>query len=212
VRGRRVQLAGFATASVVIATCTTNATRKSEGQRPVSPTAEQSELACAPVAGALSADARAESLAGTFRLVLIATSGQRTGRSARGKLDLQRFAGGSPPNSSVASANNVLFGSASVTLDSIGATAPGAIGSADQSRPGVLVIEWFGANAGVPSREITLRFGADANRGEARPFDGTHMALFVNSIVPTRFAGKWDSGAGSIQASGYFCAERSGPP
>jgi hypothetical protein len=98
-----------------------------------------------------------------------------------------------------------LYGSATLPLDSIGAVAPGAIGSRDQSRPGVLVIE-------QPS-DIVLRFGAEANRSDLTPFDGSFMAVTVKRITPTGFAGEWRSGGANVtdNASGHFCAERVTP-
>jgi len=100
-----------------------------------------------------------------------------------------------------------LYGGAELALDSIGAVTPGDIGRADAAAPGVLVIEWRRAGP-EPAEQITLRFGADANRGGPDRFDGAHLALQVAMSEHDRFAGIWDSGGGDARAGGYFCAQR----
>jgi hypothetical protein len=72
----------------------------------------------------------------------------------------------------------------------------------------VLVIE-RSAETPTAAKEITLRFGSDANAVDARtPFDGTYMALFVHELTSNGFAGRWASGAAGQEASGHFCASR----
>jgi hypothetical protein len=104
-----------------------------------------------------------------------------------------------------ASARHALYGNATLPLDSLGAVAPGDIGSRDQSRPGVLVID--------QSPDIMLRFGSDANRSDLTPFDGAYMAVTVKAITPTGFVGEWRSGGAMVtdNASGHICAERVKP-
>ena len=164
---------------------------------------------CAPAAGALMDRGRAEGLAGEYRLTLVASRGPRAGRSASGRLVLRRFAGATVAVPASPGARYPLYGGATLPLDSVGAVAPGDVGAADPSRPGVLVMEWRRTTPPPPGDQITLRFGADANgRGPDR-FDGAHLALSVAASSARRFAGSWESGVpGGPQAGGYFCAER----
>jgi hypothetical protein len=166
------------------------------------------DVACAPVEGELAAGARAEPLAGEFRLTLAAVSGPRAGSSATGRLRLHSFGSRPAPVPATAGVSHPLYGATDLRLADVGAAAPGAATRDDPAAPGVLVIEW--QRSGTPSRnEITLRLGADANHGDHVRFDGSHMALFVTSLSPERFTGRWRSGGGDQQAEGHFCAERS---
>lgn len=169
---------------------------------------------CAPVSGSPSARADAAALVGVFRLTLVASAGHRSGRSVGGQLQLALIGDttGRPRRVATAYAKEILYGSASIALDSVGALAPGSIQSADPKRPGVLVIDWSHDSAGVSLREITLRFGAQANEGGPQPFDGTHMGLFVRAVSETGFSGNWDSGTPDVNARGHFCAERTAVP
>jgi hypothetical protein len=162
---------------------------------------------CAEVRGPLSASARAEALAGDFRLTLVATQGARAGHATSGWLHLRPGAAGPIPPAGV---RQPLHGGAELALDSVGAVAPGDIGVRDAARPGVLVLEWRRPESpGQP--EITLRFGADANRGGAPRFDGSHLALSPLVITADGFAGRWDSGVSEQRAEGHFCAVRMAP-
>ena len=100
-----------------------------------------------------------------------------------------------------------LYGGAELALDSVGAIAAGDIARAEAAAPGVLVMEWQRATP-EPAPQITLRFGADANRGGPRRFDGPYLALQVAASERDRFAGIWNSGGGEERAGGYFCAQR----
>lgn len=164
--------------------------------------------ACAPVEGGAMAGARAEVLAGEFRLTLAATRGPRAGSSTSGTLRLQPFGAAPAPVPATDGVRHPLFGGTSVRLDAVGAEAPGAVAPADPSRPGVLVMEWQrpGAPAGTP--QVMLRLGADANEAGPPRFDGAFTALTVTALAPERFAGTWESGGGDAQAGGYFCADR----
>jgi hypothetical protein len=165
---------------------------------------------CAPTAGALLDDGRADALAGEFRLTLVATHGPRSGRSVTGRLTLRPFTGDARPVAPSPGVRYPLYGAAELALDSVGAVAPGEIGRAEAAAPGVLVMEWRRTTP-QPAPQITLRFGADANRGGPDRFDGAHLALRVALSERDRFAGSWDSGAGSDSgAGGYFCAQRAG--
>ncbi|HEX8432155.1 MAG TPA: hypothetical protein VF625_12755 [Longimicrobium sp.] len=163
---------------------------------------------CAPVTGELAAGARADSLAGEFRLTLVAASGPAAGRSVQGGLRLRPFGATRPTVPASPGVSYPLFGSTDVALATVGAIAPGDVTRADPAAPGVLAMQWRRPDAPAGRGEITLRMGADANQGDALRFDGTRMALFLTSISPTRFAGRWESGGGEQRAGGYFCADR----
>jgi hypothetical protein len=165
---------------------------------------------CAPAAGELPAGARADSLAGEFRLTLVAASGPAAGRSVEGRLRLRPFGATPPPVAAAAGVAYPLFGGTDVALATVGAIAPGDVKRDDPAAPGVLAMQWRRADVPAGRGEITLRMGADANRGDALRFDGTRMALFLTSISPARFAGRWESGGGEQRAGGYFCAVRVG--
>lgn len=161
---------------------------------------------CEPVEGELAAGAQAEPLEGEFRLALVAVSGPRAGSSVAGMLRLHAFGTRPAPVPAAAGVSHPLYGATDVRLDQVGAAAHGDATRDDPAAPGVLAIEW--QRSGPPARnEITLRLGADANHGDQVRFDGAHMALFVKSLSPERFTGRWRSG-GDQQAEGYFCAER----
>jgi len=162
---------------------------------------------CAPTAGALMDGGRADALAGEYRLTLVASRGTRAGKSATGRLVLRPFAGEARPVPDRAGVRYPLYGGAELPLDSIGAVAAGDIRPADATAPGVLVIEWRRTTP-QPAPQITLRLGADANRGGPDRFDGPHLALQVAMSERDRFAGIWESGGGEVQAGGYFCAQR----
>jgi hypothetical protein len=161
--------------------------------------------ACAPVQGELATGSRADALAGEFRLSLTATHGPRAGSTAAGTLRLRPFGDRPPPVPAAERVRYPLYGATDLAPASVGAAAPGDVGSDDPAGPGVLAIEWERSGA----QAITLRLGADANQGDRLRFDGASLALFVTSITPGRFAGRWESG-GEQRAGGYFCAERVG--
>lgn len=163
---------------------------------------------CPPVEGELAPGARADVLEGEFRLTLVATRGPAAGASTTGTLRLEAFGGRPGPVPAQPGVRVPLFGGTDVDLAAVGAIAPGAIGEADPARPGVLVLEWPRPGAPAGTNEVTLRLGADANRGGELRFDGAYMALSVAALSPGRFAGSWRSGGGDHQAGGHFCAER----
>jgi hypothetical protein len=175
------------------------------GARPPAPAA-----ACAPAEGALAAGARADALAGEFRLTLVSTRGPRAGESASGTLRLQPYGSRPAPVPAAAGVRYPLFGGAEVDLAGVGALAPGEVRRADAARPGVLVMEWPRPSAPAGTNEIMLRLGADANQGGPDRFDGAYMALTVTALSGAGFAGRWESGGGEPVAGGYFCAERTG--
>jgi hypothetical protein len=162
---------------------------------------------CAPVAASPAAGVRSAGLAGEYRLTLAATRGPHAGRSVTGRLRLVAY------DRPIQGAGNVLYplhGSAALALDSVGAMAPGDVGAADPARPGVRVMEWQRTDGApnAPRPQVTLRFGAGANGPDAGQIEGTHLALFVDSVAPGGFYGRWDSGTPEQRSAGHFCAER----
>ncbi len=181
------------------------------GQQPSGATAVTvpAPVPCARVDAAIATGVHADTLAGSYRLTLTAQSGSRSGHSTSGSLVLTRYGSHVPPVASAASGatHYPLYGSTSITPDSVGAAAPGAVGATDLDAPGVLVMEWPSGGA-APGTSMMLRFGANANRGGPTPIEGEHLALTVTALSPMRFSGTWSSGLPGKTASGYFCADR----
>lgn len=162
---------------------------------------------CKPATGDQRPHASAESLAGTYRLRMVATEGAQSGQAAEGVLRLQ------PYESSLravtigrirdTTSSYVHYGSTDVDVDAVGAVRPGDLGSLDPMQPGVVVIERNGV--------ITVRLGSEANRRDVARFDGGFTALRVGKVSRDGFTGSWRSGVGIQRSSaGYFCAARTG--
>lgn len=184
---------------------------RSQPPSPAEGSVPSTSAPCALALGTLPAGMRVDDLSGEFRLTLVATSGTSTGRSTSGLLRLRRYDAAMPGPPGIAARPGVRYlvhGSATIALDSVGASAPGDISSTDPAAPGVLGMEWSRDNTAAGPKEITLRFGADANRGGPVRFEGTYMALHLRDLSADRFAGSWTSGAGMQRAAGHFCAER----
>jgi hypothetical protein len=162
------------------------------------PSPAAADAPCAAVEGSLPAGARFDGLAGEYRLTLVATRSTRSGSSATGTLRLRQNDGGA--GAPMEGVRYPLYGAAALALDSVGAAAPGEVGSMEAARPGVLAIEQRGT--------LTLRFGADANGSGPPRFDGSHLALFPTTVAADRFTGRWDSGTAERRSGGYFCAVR----
>lgn len=168
-------------------------------------TSTQAET-CVPVQGPLAGPIDADALAGTYRLTMVATEGERSGQEAIGTLTLRQHApdmqqimmGGNP----VPDARLPLYGTTDIPLDSVGALVLGDLMADDPSQPGVSVAERTGDEI-----SLTLRLGSEANRREVR-FDGGYTALRVRVIDDGGFAGRWASGTLGEQAAGDFCAVR----
>jgi hypothetical protein len=149
------------------------------------------------VAGTLPAGTSLGSIAGNYALTLVATSGPRAGQSVSGMLSLDSPVGSTAGTSSI-------HGSASIALDKVGATAPGA-------GTEVEAIQWESTRNGVATREMVIRIGTIVPPSNTRVIEGAHMALFVGSVDANGMAGRWDSGSGEMRdpaASGRFCASR----
>jgi hypothetical protein len=86
---------------------------------------------------------------------------------------------------------NSLSGWGEIALRQVDAFQPGALDSTDSLVPGVLV---FVRRAADAAPLITLRFGALANRRNAKPlFEGGYTALRVSWMADTAFGGTWES-------------------
>lgn len=211
VEGRRMRPAAAVLAVLALAgwsgvSCGPRAPASAASAAPSAPAAPAvtAASACAPQAGPLASGARADALAGEFRLTLVASRGTRAGRSASGRLTLLPYGSRPAPVAAAAGVRYPLFGGTDVDLAAVGALALGEVRPVEAARPGVLVLEWTHAGA----QQITLRLGADANQGGAQRFDGTYMALTVTAVSAEGFAGTWESGAGEPLSGGHFCADR----
>jgi hypothetical protein len=161
--------------------------------------------ACAPVAATEDTTPDAGRLGGEFTLQLVATSGAKRGGTSGGPLRLMPQDSAYrhlelPDGSNSTTYTLPLYGTAEVDLAAVGAVAPGDVRSTDPASPGVLVIE-------SPGR-VMLRVGSEANRRGIRRFDGAYTALQVQQVTDQGFSGTWQSGVGTEQSGGHFCATR----
>jgi hypothetical protein len=162
---------------------------------------------CAPGSAASgappSAGVSAASLAGDYRLRLVATSGPRRDSSADGTLSLAAPA--APADTS--RRRPVLFGAGDLRLEEVGAAAAD-VASRDPMRPGVVVFD-LGARAQEDSApRIMLRLGAGANRQDVVQLEGASTVLRVREMRDDGFTGEWTANAPLPVAEGYFCAWR----
>ncbi len=173
----------------------------------------QSQVAVAPACqaaeGDLPMDVSAQTWAGEYRLVMVATTGDSAGRSASGNMRLmvQSEELQVPPMGSADGGTRMpLYGTTDIDLAAILAVEVGTLDSDDPLAPGVLVLGRPVERDGGTSTEITIRLGSDANiRGLTR-FDGGYTALFVRQASTGGLAGNWASGATGQLSSGHFCA------
>ncbi len=78
----------------------------------------------------------------------------------------------------------------------------GSIASTDPEAPGIVVL------TNEETGEITMRFGAEANRSGRQRFDGGYTVFRVQHVTGGRIAGEWVSGTSRNVAGGHFCGER----
>lgn len=161
--------------------------------------------ACAPVAATEDSTMDASRLGGEFTVRLVASSGGKRGATTEGRLQLMpqdsAFRHLEMPDGSNSSTYTLpLYGTAEVDFGAVGAVAPGDPKSEDPASPGVLVIERPGG--------VMLRVGSEANRRGVRRFDGAFTVLQVRQVTGEGFAGTWQSGVGTDQSGGHFCAHR----
>jgi hypothetical protein len=180
-----------------------------------SPDAQPPTGGCAPASERLPSDATADSLAGEYRVRVVATAGPKKGVAENARLVLRPVEESLRRPAAVAGLSDSttrlpLSGSIELDPSAVGATRTGDLRSLDPLAPGVLVLEHRPAHPDAPAG-ITLRLGSDANRRGVTRFDGGYFALSVRRIDATGFAGTWVSGVTNQSAEGYFCAERAGP-
>jgi hypothetical protein len=169
---------------------------------------------CAATTGELPVSATG-TRAGEYRLHLVPTAGPRSGEAVDAHLRLAPLADSlqvPPPMYGVhdTTTHYPLAGSTDLDPALVGGVNTGDNASTDPTAPGVLVIERHLGAADAPTR-VMLRLGALANRRGVARFDGGYFALTVRRIDADGFAGTWSSGTAREAASGYFCAERTGP-
>jgi hypothetical protein len=149
--------------------------------------------------GSLSPGTSLAAIAGTSELTLVANAGPRSGRTVGGTLRLD-----APIRS--ASAPTQLTGSATITLETVGATAPGPLTS---SAIPVTAVQWAMSKNGVQTPQITIRLGTTRAPSGTQMIEGPYTALHVSVITGDGFSGRWESGTGGMEvqpAAGYFCA------
>jgi hypothetical protein len=154
------------------------------------------------------------SLAGEYRLRLVATAGPRSGEAVEAHLRLALLADSLQVPAPILGAQDTttrhpLAGSTDLDPELVGGVSTGDNASTDPIAPGVLMIERH-PGADRPA-SIMLRLGALANRRGLQRFDGGYFALTVRRIDADAFAGTWSSGTARQAAAGYFCAERASP-
>lgn len=160
---------------------------------------------CAPVVAAAETALDAGQLAGEFDVRLVASTGDKRGATAGGRLHLWPQDSAHrrlqlPDGTSSSTYSLPLAGTATADFAAVGAIVPGDPGSKDPESPGVLVISRPG--------QIMLRVGSEANRRDVRRFDGAYTVLRVQQITEQGFAGTWDSGVDMDRSGGHFCANR----
>jgi hypothetical protein len=170
-------------------------------------------VACTERSGPLASEVRARDLAGSYRLALVATSGDSAGSRAEGQLTLApndsvhtvvRGMGTDDPRPNVATP---LYGWSDLAARSVGAVNTGSLRASDPDAPGVLVIEGRTEETGAPP-DIILRLGEYSNDRDRVLFDGGYTVLRVSWIESGAFGGSWESAAMNRgSARGYFCVQ-----
>lgn len=162
---------------------------------------------CAPTSATLPPGASATSLAGQYRVRLVATAGPRPDGTADGTLSLSQA---DPDPDAAGPRHHVLVGHGEVPLESVGAPAA-QLASEDPLRPGVLGFDLPArSNDSATGPRVLLRLGAEANRQDVMRIEGAYTVLRVREIRENGFAGEWSSGDPDPIAEGYFCAWRDG--
>jgi hypothetical protein len=146
--------------------------------------------------------ARFDELGGDYALVLTARSGEKSGETTHGELQLVASDSAGVP----------FYGWTDVQLDEIGAHRLGDPSSTARSAPGVLVLTSPDPASPGQVGSVTLRIGSQANRSDIVRFDGAYTALYVRWIQSDAFGGDWASGVAGPEAEGEFCAVRVASP
>jgi hypothetical protein len=168
---------------------------------------------CVPVSSELPATATAAGLAGDYRLTIIGTDGEATGKMVRGGLKLwappdsfryiRQWDGNRNPHLTIP-----LIGSTDLQLEDVGAVEDGSWAASAPDAPGIAVQEHHATYQGQPFTQITLKLGADGNRHGLMRLDGPYNALYVDHIDSSGFYGRWHASLGytDYKAEGFFCA------
>lgn len=162
---------------------------------------------CRPVEERLAANTDWDSLAGRWRLTLVATAGPMPRRTAQGSLtlraqdsSLRRIERAGAPVVTVP-----IIGATDLALEQVGAVRLGNLMSIDPRRPGVSV--WV-TQGPTGSLSAVMRIGQEEIRGDLMRFDGGYTALYVRHASARGIYGGWASGITGEQVSGHFCAIR----
>ena len=160
---------------------------------------------------------------GTYKLILVATSGRNQGASAEGELSLRPTSASdrSPRTGQVAQDENLaevpFYGWAELDFLAVGASVGNASAgdpapnSRDPVFPGVLVrlVSWM---QGYPRDTPVLLISTVSNRrDDVLATDGGGIGLWVRRLGETSFAGEWSRWGIVISGSGYFCATLAEP-
>jgi hypothetical protein len=150
---------------------------------------------------------------GSFRLVLIATSGRRTGGIAEGELDLRVTSSTdrSPRTGQLANDRNTgeapLYGWAVADWKLVDAPVrDDNARSRDPVFPGVLV-KFASWREGYSASTPVLLISTVSNRGDGEIIlDGGGIGLWVRQLDENGFAGEWSGWGIAMSGSGFFCA------
>jgi hypothetical protein len=154
------------------------------------PAAAQSGSCTRPSASITLSDIAVDSLAGTYRIEMIADVPRRA--RVEGTLTLWKNYEEHIP----------LLGRAHIALDSVGATYMIPMGSFDRERHDVFALNF--------SDGLQLIVGRPVVRG-GKMNDGAGTELLIRGTTATGFVGTWSASSGptTYRAAGYFCAVRS---
>jgi hypothetical protein len=168
---------------------------------------------CALATDTLPTNATARGLAGDYRLTIVGTDGEATGKMVRGDLKLwappdsfqfvRQFDGNRNPYITIP-----LIGSTEIHLQDVGAVEDGGWSAREPEAPGIALREHHATYQGQPFTEITLKLGADGNRRGLLRMDGPYNALYVDRMDTSGFYGRWHASLGytTYKAEGFFCA------
>jgi hypothetical protein len=160
---------------------------------------------------------------GTYKLVLVATSGRKQGASAEGELSLRPTSSldRSPRTGKVAQDANFvvtpLYGWSDLDFLAVGASVASGSGgdpapsSRDPVYPGVLVRIGSLKEGYPPNSPVLLIATVSNRRDDVLATDGGGIGLWVRRLDKNTFAGEWSRWGLAMSGSGYFCATRVGP-
>jgi len=164
---------------------------------------------CEPGSAVVVARDDLQRLPGTYELIVVPTTGSRTGVSAHARLTLraqeaalQTFPVGP---SGVVSAQWAI-GSTDLLAADVGAVVMGSAAANAAAMPGVGV--YVTPPDGAP-RSVVMRVGENSNARGPQALDAGYFALHVQRVAAEGIWGVWMSGDGTAEvARGHFCATR----